>query len=334
MIARRELLWRGAALLALTGSAAEAAPRPRLSPRPRVARPWPRLAGVNIAGLEFGEAALPGEIGKDYIAPSGAELAYFAGKGLKTVRIPFLWERAQPQPLGELDADYVGLLAQIVAAAQPLGMTVILDLHNYGRRRFVMSGQIRDGSDRVTGLPSTEGLAVGLAVEGEGISKGSEVWEVLDATSVSLSRRASASGPVTLQVICALGQSPRLGPAHFADVWKRLATRFADAPNVIFGLMNEPHDQDGAALAASYNAAIRAIRAAGADQLVLAAGEGWSSGKAWLDSGAAATLAQVGDPGGRLAFEVHQYLDWDGSGHYAVSRGAPRHQPGAGAGRL
>ena len=50
----------------------------------------------------------------------------------------------------------------------------------------------------------------------------------------------------------------------FADVWGKLALHFKSNPDVIFGLMNEPHDQSASAWLGSANAAIAAIRNAGA----------------------------------------------------------------------
>ncbi|UIY29469.1 glycoside hydrolase family 5 protein [Neorhizobium galegae] len=53
------------------------------------------LRGVNLAGAEFG--SLGDEYGKGYIYPTKETIDYFAGKGFNTVRLPFLWERLQPQ---------------------------------------------------------------------------------------------------------------------------------------------------------------------------------------------------------------------------------------------
>jgi endoglucanase len=50
----------------------------------------------------------------------------------------------------------------------------------------------------------------------------------------------------------------------FADFWGKLAQHFEANANVIFGLMNEPHDQSATAWLGSANAAIAAIRSAGA----------------------------------------------------------------------
>ncbi|MFL5728400.1 MAG: glycoside hydrolase family 5 protein, partial [Cytophagaceae bacterium] len=87
--------------------------------------------GVNLAGLEFGSP--PGTYNSTYFKPSAAELDYYNSKGLKLVRLPFLWERVQPTLGGPLDAAYLGYIDNVVSDAKARGMSVILDVHNYGR---------------------------------------------------------------------------------------------------------------------------------------------------------------------------------------------------------
>ncbi len=89
--------------------------------------------GVNIAGLEFNPDKIPGQLDTDYVAPRAAEIAYYRAAGARILRIPFLWERAQPQIGGPLNEAYVRLLDSTIAAAG--GMTVVLDAHQFGRRR-------------------------------------------------------------------------------------------------------------------------------------------------------------------------------------------------------
>ena len=62
----------------------------------------------------------------------------------------------------------------------------------------------------------------------------------------------------------------------FADLWGKIALHFQPNPNVIFGLMNEPHDQPASDWLGSANAAIAAIRNAGAvSQEILVPGTYW-----------------------------------------------------------
>ncbi|MEK9278927.1 MULTISPECIES: glycoside hydrolase family 5 protein [unclassified Bradyrhizobium] len=106
--------------------------------------------------------------------------------------------------------------------------------------------------------------------------------------------------------------------AAFADVWGKLASHFADNSNVIFGLMNEPNQQSASDWIGGANAAIAAIRQAGATQEVLVPGSYWDGAASWTTSDNAAVVGtQVHDPLHNYAFEVHNYLDSDGSGTHA-----------------
>ena len=107
--------------------------------------------------------------------------------------------------------------------------------------------------------------------------------------------------------------------SSFADLWGKLAFHFKANPDVMFGLMNEPHEQSASAWIGSANAAIAAIRAAGAvSQEILVPGSYWDGAWTWTSTDNAAVVgAGVQDPSHNFAFEVHQYLDSDGSGSHA-----------------
>lgn len=82
--------------------------------------------------------------------------------------------------------------------------------------------------------------------------------------------------------------------------------------------MNEPHDMTTEGWLDAANAAIAAIRDAGADNLVLVPGNGWSGAFSWRDdwygTPNSEVMAGVVDPGDHFAYELHQYLDEDSSG--------------------
>ncbi|MBM7112483.1 glycoside hydrolase family 5 protein [Archangium primigenium] len=109
--------------------------------------------------------------------------------------------------------------------------------------------------------------------------------------------------------------------ADFADFWKRLATEFKGNPQVLFGLMNEPYSMPTEQWLGAANAAIQAIRAAGAPQLILVPGNAWTGahswGGSWYGTPNATAMLGVQDPGNHYAFEAHQYLDGDSSGTQA-----------------
>ncbi len=107
--------------------------------------------------------------------------------------------------------------------------------------------------------------------------------------------------------------------SSFADLWGKLAFHYKSNPDVMFGLMNEPHDQSASAWLSSANAAIAAIRGAGAvSQEILVPGSYWDGAWTWTTTDNAAVVGTgVQDPAHNFAFEVHQYLDADGSGTHA-----------------
>ncbi len=211
----------------------------------------PCLRGINLSGAEFGKPG--GAINSDYTYPSDFTFGYFAGQGFDTIRLPFQWERLQPQLMQDLDAGELNRLLEAVTMARIHGLTIILDPHNYARYH-----------DQVIGSQSVPHGA-------------------------------------------------------FADFWRRLATVFANQSDVVFGLMNEPHDIPASQWLISANAAIAAIRgAAGARNLVLVPGTAWTGAHSWqrkFESGSNAdVMVGIVDPEKRFAFEVHQYLDSDFSG--------------------
>jgi endoglucanase len=118
----------------------------------------------------------------------------------------------------------------------------------------------------------------------------------------------------------------------FADFWSRMATHYLNSDNVIFGLMNEPHDLPTEQWVGAANAAIAAIRAAGAAQMIFVPGNGYTGAWTWDDNyyGTPNTIAMLAivDSGDNFAFEAHQYFDDDGSGSHTTC------DTGVGASRL
>lgn len=104
----------------------------------------------------------------------------------------------------------------------------------------------------------------------------------------------------------------------FADLWTKLATRYGKYPNVIFGLMNEPHKQTAKDWAKIAQAGVDAIRQAGATHLILVPGTIWSGMYSWQkpvgELSNAESLLNINDPINNYAYEMHQYFDKDNSG--------------------
>ena len=91
------------------------------------------LVGVNLSGAGFGSSVLPGKHGTNYLYPAESYYQKYAELGLNLVRLPFLWERIQPQLDTELNAVELARLVQSLDFAHKHGVTVILDMHNYYR---------------------------------------------------------------------------------------------------------------------------------------------------------------------------------------------------------
>ncbi|MDL2221234.1 cellulase family glycosylhydrolase [Parabacteroides sp. OttesenSCG-928-N08] len=90
--------------------------------------------GVNMSGGEFS-----GSFG---IYPDNpVDWDYYAGKGLKLIRLPIKWERLQTEPGGELVRKDLEKVKQVVELAHGRGMKIMLDVHNYGRGHFSSVGK-------------------------------------------------------------------------------------------------------------------------------------------------------------------------------------------------
>jgi endoglucanase len=219
--------------------------------------------GVNLAGAEFGidpngNGAVPGTFGTNYIYPDSHYVngysapSYYVGKGMTTFRLPFRWERLQPNRKQAFDSAELSRLTTTVNDLVGLGAVVVIDPHNYAR--------------------------YGTNLIGSGAVPNSD----------------------------------------FADFWSRLAQVFKGNSKVIFGLMNEPHDMSTEQWVGAAQAAINAIRSAGANNLILVPGNGWDGAGSWTQNwygtpnGTA--LLSITDPGNNYAFEVHNYLDDNSSG--------------------
>lgn len=119
--------------------------------------------------------------------------------------------------------------------------------------------------------------------------------------------------------------SAELPDEAFADFWRRLAAHYAN-DRVLFGLMNEPHDLPLKQWFGAAQAAIDAIRAAGARNLILVPGGSWTGAHSWFSRWEGTTnaeeFAKLSDPADNLAVEVHQYFDGNFSGTGGKCRSA------------
>lgn len=110
--------------------------------------------------------------------------------------------------------------------------------------------------------------------------------------------------------------SAQVPNAAFADLWRRLATRFGGSTSLWgYGLMNEPHDMAGAWPAVA-QAATDAIRSVDPARAILVAGDNWSNARFWRDFN---ENLRISDPAGNVYYEAHIYFDSDYSGTYDQS---------------
>jgi endoglucanase len=208
------------------------------------------FTGVNISGAEYGDRN--GIENTNFIYPSEKTVAYFAGKGMNIVRLPFSWDRLQPTLNSPLSASERDRLKASVDLIRKTGMSVLLDPHAFGYYDKARIG------------------------------------------------------------------SPDVPEFAFADFWTRLAAEFANEPDVLFGLMNEPYDIPAADWLRMANGAIAGIRSVGARNLILVPGTRWSGAHGWREDhpgGSNADIMRgVKDPIDNFAYEFHQYMDADSSG--------------------
>ncbi|WP_312940481.1 glycoside hydrolase family 5 protein [Stutzerimonas balearica] len=91
------------------------------------------LIGVNLSGAGFAPHLVPGKHGTNYFYPEKRHFKYYADKGIRLIRFPFIWERVQHNLGEDLDGEQLRLLKRTLDFAMQHGQKVILDMHNYGR---------------------------------------------------------------------------------------------------------------------------------------------------------------------------------------------------------
>jgi endoglucanase len=113
----------------------------------------------------------------------------------------------------------------------------------------------------------------------------------------------------------------RLGSANvpnvaFENLWIGLASLYANNPNVVFDIMNEPNTPpDPPGKPAGYEwylaaqAAVTGIRSIGANNLILICGNQFANPESFTLGGWSDPLKNIQDPANNFAFEVHEYPD-------------------------
>ncbi len=106
--------------------------------------------GVNLAGAEFYHKKMDGDgrLNHDYHYPTTRELDYWQSKDMRLIRLPFKWDRIQRTVGDTLYRAEVDVIRTILREADKRGMSVLIDMHNYGRRNY--EGKYRIIGDTLT----------------------------------------------------------------------------------------------------------------------------------------------------------------------------------------
>jgi hypothetical protein len=167
--------------------------------------------GIVDAGGEFGEAPTtqrtssfsggnPGRYNRAYHYDTAATFAYLAARGMKLVKIPFRWERLQPNPGGRLDSDELRRLREATERAGAAGLDVVVDMHNLGAYYVERRG---------------EGHRCAIGQRGCAIGDFADVWE-------RIAKAFRASSDVTAYTIMTEPVAMKaLGSRSAAEVWRR-----------------------------------------------------------------------------------------------------------------
>ena len=106
-------------------------------------------------------------------------------------------------------------------------------------------------------------------------------------------------------------------PDALPNLWSQLARHYRHNEHIAFGIMNEPYQIDAPAWRTIAQQTLLAIRNTRARNLILVSGTNWDGAHSWLQGGSqsnGAVLAGLTDPGNNMAFEMHQYADYNSSG--------------------
>ncbi|KAH8819393.1 glycoside hydrolase family 5 protein [Xylogone sp. PMI_703] len=99
----------------------------------------------------------------------------------------------------------------------------------------------------------------------------------------------------------------------FQTFWQNLATVYKNNAQAIFDTNNEYHDMDQTLVLNLNQAAINGIRAVGAtSQYIFVEGNSYTG--AWTWTQVNDNMKALTDPSNKIVYEMHQYLDSDGSG--------------------
>jgi hypothetical protein len=169
------------------------------------------MRGMNASAGAFTQngfsSASPGTHGGDYVYPDRADFAYLRGRGLNLTRIPFRWERVQPQLNKPLKSAELDRLRSCFDGAGAVGMKVIPSVQNYGAYYFgegdyqnigsseLPIGAFKDLWNRLAGMWKDHPAVVGYDIMNEpyGLQGGVPTWEKASRAAVDGIRTRDAT---------------------------------------------------------------------------------------------------------------------------------------------
>ena len=272
----------------------------------------PLFRGVNISGLEYDGTFLDAL----FQHPDVPDARYFAAQGMNFIRLPIRAEFAFGQtgdPVTSTDPNpsdagvspnniYLGAVYDTVQKYLAQGLSVDLDLHNY--MRFCPTGApVGQGNEPTD--PVNNKCAVLTA------DQLANIWKMILTTPITV---PGINGTVTF---AQLAQEYAPNDGSYAT------------PQLIFGIMNEPFDDSPAQPLSNQSvfenevAAVKAIRVAAPNNMILLSGNGWDPLHAWMSNGDSDTFTRAalkaqGLETSNLVVEVHQYFDSNFSGLHQV----------------
>jgi len=155
-----------------------------------------------------------GVYGSNYSYPSAPFLQYLASRGITQIRMSVMWERVQPVLGDPLDPTEVARLTQSLDDAASAGLSVVLDLHNYGRyaagsadgsRHVLVLGSpnlpnsaLDDVWRRIVTAVAGRPIVVGYGIMNEphDLPGGAVTWEAASFSAVAAIRESNRTTPI------------------------------------------------------------------------------------------------------------------------------------------
>ncbi|RAI41378.1 glycoside hydrolase family 5 protein [Rhodoplanes roseus] len=173
--------------------------------------------GVNLAGADFG--TIPGVHGTEYLYPGPRDVDYFGDLGFGLIRLPFKWERLQPRLGAPFAPAEERLLTDVARYATGRRIEVVLDPHNYAKRRIAEDGWSREHQIGSAAVPSDafadfwsrlarlfaadDDVLFGLMNEPVGLS--SDAWLGIANAAIGAIRRTGATNRILVPGVAYTG---------------------------------------------------------------------------------------------------------------------------------